>query len=158
MTPFIVSLELRVSAVTDRADVVLPVAAVVEKPGTFVDWEGRGGTFGAALPVPGVRSDLYVLGEIADEMDVHLGLPDAEAARAEIARIGTGAAPGRPPRRPGRAAGRGRVRGGRAGHLAPAARRRADAGRGAVPGRHGPAGHSADVTGDRGRSRCSRRR
>ena len=89
MTPFIVSLELRVSAVTDRADVVLPVAAVVEKPGTFVDWEGRGGTFGAALPVPGVRSDLYVLGEIADEMDVHLGLPDAEAARAEIARIGT---------------------------------------------------------------------
>ena len=88
-TPFIVSLELRVSAVTDRADVVLPVAAVVEKPGTFVDWEGRGGTFGAALPVPGVRSDLYVLGEIADEMDVHLGLPDAEAARAEIARIGT---------------------------------------------------------------------
>ena len=89
MTPFIVSLELRVSAVTDRADVVLPVAAVVEKPGTFVNWEGRGGTFGAALPVPGVRSDLYVLGEIADEMDVHLGLPDAEAARAEIARIGT---------------------------------------------------------------------
>ena len=89
VTPFIVSLELRVSAVTDRADVVLPVAAVVEKPGTFVDWEGRGGTFGAALPVPGVRSDLYVLGEIADEMDVHLGLPDAEAARAEIARIGT---------------------------------------------------------------------
>ena len=89
MTPFIVSLELRVSAVTDRADVVLPVAAVVEKPGTFVDWEGRGGTFGAALPVPGVRSDLYVLGEIADELDVHLGLPDAEAARAEIARIGT---------------------------------------------------------------------
>ena len=89
MTPFIVSLELRVSAVTDRADVVLPVAAVVEKPGTFVNWEGRGSTFGAALPVPGVRSDLYVLGEIADEMDVHLGLPDAEAGRAEIARIGT---------------------------------------------------------------------
>ena len=89
MTPFIVSLDLRVSAVTARADVVLPVAAVVEKPGTFVNWEGRGGTFGAALPVPGVRSDLYVLGEIADELDVHLGLPDAEAARAEIARIGT---------------------------------------------------------------------
>ena len=89
MTPFIVSLELRVSAVTDRADVVLPVAAVAEKAGTFVNWEGRGGTFGPALPVPGIRSDLYALGEIADEMDVHFGLPDAEAARAEIARIGT---------------------------------------------------------------------
>ena len=89
MTPFIVSLELRVSAITDRADVVLPVAAVAEKAGTFVNWEGRGGTFGPALPVPGLRSELYTLGEIADEMDVHLGLPDAEAARAEIARIGT---------------------------------------------------------------------
>jgi NADH-quinone oxidoreductase subunit G len=111
MTPFIVSLELRVSAVTDRADVVLPVAAVVEKPGTFVNWEGRGGMFSAALPVPGVRSDLYVLGEIADEMDVHLGLPDAEAARAEIARIGTwrGAREAAPavPAGPQRAAGRG---------------------------------------------------
>src|SRR5258708_5302638 len=40
-TPFIVSLELRASAVTDRADVVLPVAAVAEKAGTFMNWEGR---------------------------------------------------------------------------------------------------------------------
>ncbi len=30
-TPFVVSLEQRPSAVTDRADVVLPVAAVAEK-------------------------------------------------------------------------------------------------------------------------------
>ena len=88
-TPFIVSLEVRVSAVTDRADVVLPVAAVAEKAGTFVNWEGRGGTFTEALPLPGIRTELFVLGEIADEMDVHLGLPDAESARAEIARIGT---------------------------------------------------------------------
>ena len=49
---FVVSLELRASAVTDRADVVLPVAAVAEKPGTFVNWEGRPGEFGAALAVP----------------------------------------------------------------------------------------------------------
>ncbi len=88
-TPFIVSLELRASAVTDRADVVLPVAAVAQKAGTFVNWEGRGGTFGAAIPVPGLRAELYTLGAIADEMDVHLGLPDTESARAEIARIGT---------------------------------------------------------------------
>jgi NADH-quinone oxidoreductase subunit G len=88
-TPFIVSLELRASAVTDRADVVLPVAAVAEKAGTFVNWEGRGGTFDAAVPVPGVRAELYALGAIADEMDVHLGLPDTESVRAEIARIGT---------------------------------------------------------------------
>jgi NADH-quinone oxidoreductase subunit G len=88
-TPFVVSLELRASAVTDRADVVFPVAAVAEKAGTFVNWEGRGGSFAEALQVPEVRTDLYVLGAIADQMDVHLGLPDAAAARAEIAALGT---------------------------------------------------------------------
>jgi NADH-quinone oxidoreductase subunit G len=88
MAPFVVSLELRASAVTDRADVVFPVAAVAEKAGTFVNWEGRGGSFGAALRVPEVRTDLYVLGAIADQMDVHLGLPDAAAARAELATLG----------------------------------------------------------------------
>jgi NADH-quinone oxidoreductase subunit G len=88
-TDFIVSLELRASAVTDRADVVFPIAAVAEKAGTFVNWEGRGGSFSAAFSVPGVRTDLYVLGAIADEMDVHLGLPDAAAARAELAALGT---------------------------------------------------------------------
>ena len=87
--PFVVSLELRASAVTARADVVFPVAAVAEKAGTFVNWEGRGGSFGPALRVPEVRTDLYVLGAIADQMDVHLGLPDAAAARAELAALGT---------------------------------------------------------------------
>jgi NADH-quinone oxidoreductase subunit G len=89
--PFLVSLELRPSAVTDRADVVLPVAAVAEKDGTFVNWEGRPGTFGPALQVPGIESDLHVLRRLADEMDVHLGLPDAAAARAELAALGAGA-------------------------------------------------------------------
>ncbi|HUB21507.1 MAG TPA: NADH-quinone oxidoreductase subunit G [Streptosporangiaceae bacterium] len=88
MAPFVVSLELRASAVTDRADVVFPVAAAAEKAGTFVNWEGRGGSFAEALKVPGVRTDLYVLGAIADQMDVHLGLPDAAAARAELAALG----------------------------------------------------------------------
>jgi NADH-quinone oxidoreductase subunit G len=97
-TPFIVSLELRASDVTDRADVVFPVAAVAEKAGTFVNWEGRGGSFAAAIAVPGVRTDLYVLAAIADELDVHLGLPDAAAARAELAALGAwkGARPAPP--------------------------------------------------------------
>jgi NADH-quinone oxidoreductase subunit G len=81
---FVVSLELRVSAVTDRADVVFPVAAVAEKPGTFVNWEGRPGSFAAALAVPSVRTDLYVLAALAEEMDVHLGLPDVESVRREM--------------------------------------------------------------------------
>ncbi len=81
---FVVSLELRVSEVTDRADVVFPVAAVAEKQGTFVNWEGRPGSFAVALPVPGARTDLQVLAALADEMDVHLGLPDAESVRREL--------------------------------------------------------------------------
>jgi NADH-quinone oxidoreductase subunit G len=83
-TPFLVSLELRASAVTDRADVVLPVAAVAEKAGTFVNWEGRPGSFGPALAAPAVQTDLQVLAAIADAMDVHLGLPDDAAARREL--------------------------------------------------------------------------
>ena len=64
--PFVVSLELRASAVTDRADVVFPVAAMSEKPGTFVNWEGRGGAFGRVLDVPDAQSDLQVLNVVAD--------------------------------------------------------------------------------------------
>ncbi|GLX05898.1 NADH-quinone oxidoreductase subunit G [Microbispora sp. NBRC 16548] len=87
-TPFIVSLEIRASAVTDRADVVLPVAAVAEKSGTFVDWEGRGRSFGVATAVPGLMSDLRAIASIADQMDVHLGLPEPAAARREMAALG----------------------------------------------------------------------
>jgi NADH-quinone oxidoreductase subunit G len=90
---FVVSLEIRVSAVTDRADVVFPVAAVAEKQGTFVNWEGRPGSFTAALEVPAVRTDLEVLAAIADEMDVHLGLPDIGAARRELTTLTQAAAP-----------------------------------------------------------------
>ncbi|MBQ1080241.1 NADH-quinone oxidoreductase subunit G [Nocardiopsis sp. B62] len=86
--PFVVSLELRASDVTDRADVVLPVAAVAEKSGTFVNWEGRHRPFGDALKVPGALSDLRVLSAIANEMDVHLGLPDAASAYDELLELG----------------------------------------------------------------------
>ncbi|GAB3443565.1 NADH-quinone oxidoreductase subunit G [Streptomonospora sediminis] len=86
--PFVVSLEMRASNVTDRADVVLPVAAVAEKSGSFVDWEGRRRPFGDALKKPGLLSDLRVLSAVADEMDVHLGLPDDAAARRELDELG----------------------------------------------------------------------
>ncbi|GLY79918.1 NADH-quinone oxidoreductase subunit G [Actinoallomurus iriomotensis] len=97
-TPFIVSLEQRVTAVTDRADVVLPVAAVTEKAGTFVNWEGRGRPFEAVLKVRQAMPDLKVLATIADLMDVHLGLPDSASARRELATLGgfRGTRPGLP--------------------------------------------------------------
>jgi NADH-quinone oxidoreductase subunit G len=86
--PFVVSLELRSSEVTERADVVLPVAPVVEKAGTFVDWEGRERPFAEVLRGTNAMSDVRVLHVLAAAMDVDLGLPDVAAARAEIAELG----------------------------------------------------------------------
>ncbi|MFJ9588584.1 NADH-quinone oxidoreductase subunit G [Streptomyces acidicola] len=90
---FLVSLELRPSEVTERADVVFPVAAVAEKAGSFVNWEGRVRPFEAALkPDQMTRrlapTDGRVLQMLADAMDVHLGLPDLRTTRAEIDRLG----------------------------------------------------------------------
>ncbi|MFG2882128.1 NADH-quinone oxidoreductase subunit G [Streptomyces sp. NPDC048297] len=91
---FLVSLELRPSEVTEHADVVLPVAAVAEKAGTFLNWEGRVRLFDAALkPEQMTRrlapTDGRVLQMLADAMDVHLGLPDLRTTRAEIDRLGS---------------------------------------------------------------------
>jgi NADH-quinone oxidoreductase subunit G len=91
--PFIVSLELRVSAVTERADVVLPVGPTLEKAGSFVDWEGRVRSFDATLEDTGAMLDLRVLHALADEMGVDLGLPHVPAARAELARLAPYAGP-----------------------------------------------------------------
>ena len=88
-TPFVVSLELRHSEVTDHADVVLPVASVAEKSGTFLNWEGRQRFSAVALPDASALSDLRVLDAIAAEMGVGLGLPDDAAARDELQRLGT---------------------------------------------------------------------
>ncbi len=82
--PFLVSLELRHSGVTELADVVFPVAAAVEKAGTFVDWEGRERPFAAALPDVTTMTDLRVLHTLAAEMGVALGLPDVDRARTEL--------------------------------------------------------------------------
>ena len=90
---FVVSLELRPSEVTELADVVLPVAAVAEKAGTFLNWEGRVRFFEAALKPDHLTrrlapTDARVLQMLADAMDVHLGLPDLRTARAELDRLG----------------------------------------------------------------------
>ena len=89
---FVVSLELRRSSVTDRADVVLPVAAAVEKAGTYLDWEGRARPFEAVLTSRGALPDFRVLQVLAEEMDYALGLADVSAVRAEIGRLGVTAA------------------------------------------------------------------
>ena len=95
---FLVSLEIRASAVTERADVVFPVAAAAEKPGSYTDWEGRERLFRASLPGTGNLSDLRVLATLADAIGPRLGLVDAASARAELAELGQwdGAGPAMP--------------------------------------------------------------
>ncbi|MFC5721926.1 NADH-quinone oxidoreductase subunit G [Streptomyces gamaensis] len=97
---FLVSLELRPGEVTERADVVLPVAAVAEKAGAFLDWEGRLRPFGTAITPDQlthrhVPCDARVLHMLADAMAEAAGdgrgrldLPDVEAVRAELRRLG----------------------------------------------------------------------
>ncbi|TCP53144.1 NADH dehydrogenase subunit G [Tamaricihabitans halophyticus] len=87
---FVVSLEVRHSAVTELADVVLPVAAAPEKDGSFVNWEGRHRPFeialhrsdGATLP------DCRVLDTLAIEMDADLFTQTPKAATEDLLRIG----------------------------------------------------------------------
>jgi len=85
--PFVVSLELRDSAVSALADVVFPVAPVVEKAGAFVNWEGRIRPFETALPTNAIP-DLRVLAYLADELGSDLNMSSALVAGEEMARLG----------------------------------------------------------------------
>ncbi|MGI5211524.1 NADH-quinone oxidoreductase subunit G [Plantactinospora sp. CA-290183] len=81
--PFLVSLELRHSAVTRRADVVFPVAPVSEKAGSFLDWEGRLRTFEAVFNTASM-ADGRVLDALAAQLDVQLGTGDVNNVRREL--------------------------------------------------------------------------
>lgn len=86
---FVVSLEVRASEVTALADVVLPVAPPVERPGTFVNWEGRPRPFPQALTSTAM-ADHRVLDALADEMGVTLGLRTVAAVHADADALTTG--------------------------------------------------------------------
>ncbi|MDM4722088.1 NADH-quinone oxidoreductase subunit G [Micromonospora sp. WMMA1363] len=81
--PFLVSLELRNSAVARRADVVFPVAPVVEKDGSFLNWEGRLRSFDAVLHTAAM-TDGRVLDALAAQLDVRLGTGDVPSVRREL--------------------------------------------------------------------------
>ena len=85
---FVVSLELHRSAVTELADVVLPVAPDANRAGSYVNWEGRTREFGVSLPQPGMLPDCRVLDSLAVEMDVDLFTQTPAAATAELAKLG----------------------------------------------------------------------
>jgi len=86
-TGFVVSLELRHSAVTAHADVVLPIAPAVEKSGSYVNWEGRVRPFGNTLSGTGALPDCRVLDSLAVEMDVDLFTQTPAASAADLARL-----------------------------------------------------------------------
>jgi len=81
--PFLISLEVRRTAVSRRADVVFPVAPVVEKAGSFVDWEGRLRTFEAVLSTTAMN-DARVLDALAAQLGVTLGTGEVNMVRREL--------------------------------------------------------------------------
>jgi NADH-quinone oxidoreductase subunit G len=85
---FVVALELRETDVTRVADVVFPVAAVVDKAGTFVTWEGRPRSFDAIFTNPNALPDSRVLAGIADELGRPLGFRTVAEVRAQMEELG----------------------------------------------------------------------
>ncbi|HCB07192.1 MAG TPA: NADH-quinone oxidoreductase subunit G, partial [Nocardioides bacterium] len=90
---FVVSLELRETDVTRVADVVFPVASVVDKAGTFVTWEGRPRWFDAVFTNPQALPDSRVLAGIAEELSSlglggPLGFRTVAEVRAQMEELG----------------------------------------------------------------------
>ena len=88
LNSFVVSLEITHSAVTAVADVVLPVAAVIEKSGSFQDWQGSARAFDKAITDSLSRSDVRILSMLADEMGTPINLPTVAATAREISALG----------------------------------------------------------------------
>ena len=85
---FVIALENHHSAITERADVVFPVAVVTEKSGTFLDWEGRPRPFAQVFRDSLAQSDAMVLGMIATTMERRLGVHDVAGIRRELGALG----------------------------------------------------------------------
>ena len=85
---FVISLEIAPSSVTEVADVVLPVAAVTEKSGSFLNWEGRPRAFDAAVSESLNRSDVRILSALADAMGISIMLGTVSATAREISQLG----------------------------------------------------------------------
>ena len=85
---FVVSLEIAPSSITAVADVVLPVAAITEKSGSFLNWEGRARAFDEAVADSHNRSDVRILSMIADAMGESIMLGTVTAAAREFNQLG----------------------------------------------------------------------
>ena len=86
---FVISLEMRPSAITEFADVIFPIAAVTEKSGSFTSWAGVSRSFEKAAPDADHRSDAYVLSILSDAMETPINLTGAKAAAKELTAVGS---------------------------------------------------------------------
>ncbi|HLR27382.1 MAG TPA: NADH-quinone oxidoreductase subunit G [Ruania sp.] len=84
----VVQLEVRRSAVTAHADVVLPVAPPTGKGGTYLNWEGRPRPFEAVFD-GSAMSDATVLDMVADACDRPISTRTLTDIHREIAEFGT---------------------------------------------------------------------
>jgi NADH-quinone oxidoreductase subunit G len=85
---FVVSLEIASSSITEVADVVLPVAAITEKSGSFLNWESRARVFDTAVSESLNRSDVRILSALADAMGESIMLGTVSATAREISQLG----------------------------------------------------------------------
>ena len=86
---FVISLEQRVSEVTERADVVFPIALIEERPGHFLNWEHRRGRVNTVIKQPNQpMTDLRVLAALADALGQPLGIRTARQALTELDELG----------------------------------------------------------------------
>lgn len=79
----VIQIEVRKSAVTEYADIVLPVAPAHEKTGTYINWEGRLRPFGQALATRALP-DWKVMDLWGKAAGYDLGLDSVKAILAEF--------------------------------------------------------------------------
>jgi NADH-quinone oxidoreductase subunit G len=94
--PTVIALATHHNDATRAADIVFPVAAVTEKAGSFIDWEGRRRAFPQVFRESLILADAGVLAAIADEMLQDFGPADPIALRAEASTTRPATRPDRP--------------------------------------------------------------
>ena len=86
---FLVSIEQRQSAVTERADVVFPAALLEEQSGHFMNWEQRERDVNIVVKTTRApMTDLRILAALADALGSDLGFRTPAAARQDLAELG----------------------------------------------------------------------
>lgn len=85
---FVLTLSVNHNDLTQKSDVLLPVAAVVEKSGTYVNWEGRPRPFGKAMTQNNSLTDARLISMLAESMGYDFGALTTADIRHDLAALG----------------------------------------------------------------------